>query len=62
VERVRSVITSVINKASRKDVSLLVQLVAIGIFFVLIAITYSIIYRGSVIIDVKAEAKAEAKK
>ena len=55
-------ITSVINKASRKDVSLLVQLVAIGIFFVLIAITYSIIYRGSVIIDVKAEAKAEAKK
>lgn len=62
MERVRSVITSVINKASRKDVSLLVQLVAIGIFFVLIAITYSIIYRGSVIIDVKAEAKAEAKK
>ena len=47
-------VDDLVKKIPVKDISFTVKLLTCGVFFVLIAIAYSLFLRGSVVIDVEA--------
>ena len=45
------VVDDLVSKSSKKEINTLVKLFTIGLFLIMVAIAYSIIFRGSVSID-----------
>lgn len=52
------VISKLLDKATKNDIGFVVKLIAIGVFFVMLGITISLIMYGSVEIDVQSKPKS----
>ena len=58
---VTQIFNKLVEKATKKDISFVVKLLAIGFFFVMLGITMSLIMYGSVEIDVKTKPESVEK-
>ena len=54
--RMRGAMTELIDRASKKDISFLVRVIAISIFVVAVGIAVCLVIHGSMEVDVTAES------